>query len=332
MSSEESPVQFKSVLSAQSHVVHGYVGNRAGTFPLQLQGWDVDELNTVNLSNHTGYGQTRGTKSTAAEIKELYEGLMTIGVKYDAFLTGYAPNAESVTEIAKIGRDLRDRFPGLLWLLDPVLGDDGRLYVSDTVIPVYREILKSGAVTLITPNQFEAETLTGRKITSRADVLETLQVLHTEYKVPNVVLSSVTLPGSDLIYSIGSTVCPTTNAPRAFFYAYPALKSYFTGTGDLFAAMTIDRFHKYTGGHPTTLPAATVPAVDLPLAKTVGEVLGVVQGVLARTWKNSSSLTTNPGAVGNIESMRNSELQVIQSRDLISATTSPYSPQPFQKE
>lgn len=324
----DSSSTFKSVLSVQSHVVHGYVGNRAGTFPLQLQGWDVDELNTVHLSNHTGYGQTKGTKSTAAEIRELYDGLTAIGTSYDAFLTGYAPSAEGVEEVGRIGVDLRRRFPELLWLLDPVLGDDGRLYVSEGVIPVYRNILKTGAVTLITPNQFEAETLTGLKIQSRDDVLEVLRVLHTEFKTPNVVLSSVTLPGSDEIFSIGSTISPSQSL-RPFYYSYPALKSYFTGTGDLFAAMTIDRFYKYTDGKPTVLPGSDVAPVDLPLAKTVGEVLGVVQAVLARTWKNSSTLTRNPGAIGNVESMRHSELQVIQSRDLISATNSPYQPKEF---
>lgn len=319
---------FKSVLSVQSHVVHGHVGNRAGTFPLQLQGWDVDELNSVHLSNHTGYGQTRGMKFNAEQIKELYDGLMAIGITYDALLTGYVPSAEAVEETGRIGVDLRKRFPNLLWVLDPVLGDDGRLYVSEAVIPVYRNILKTGCVTLITPNQFEAETLTGLKIRSRQDVLTVLSVLHTEFKAPNVVLSSVTLPdessGNDTIFSIGSTISPTDQKPRPFYYSYPSLKSYFTGTGDLFAALTVDRFYKYTDGKPTAIPSSDVDAVDLPLAKTVGEVLGVVQKVLARTWKNSSTLTTNPGAIGNIESMRNSELQVIQSRDLISSSEIPY--------
>lgn len=323
---------FKTVLSVQSHVVHGYVGNRAGTFPLQLQGWDVDELNTVQLSNHTGYGQTKGMRFTAEQISEQYDGLKAIDISYDALLTGYVPSAEGVEEVGRIGVDLRKRFPKLLWLLDPVLGDDGRLYVSESVIPVYRNILKTGSVTLITPNQFEAETLTGIKIKSRQDVLEVLRVLHTEYKAPNVVLSSVTLPcddsledsQKDLIYSIGSTVSPRDNAPRPFYYSYPALKSYFTGTGDLFAALAVDRFYKHTSGNPTAIPCDSIDVLDLPLVKTVGEVLGVVQSVLARTWANSSSLTSNPGAIGNIESMRNSELQVIQSRDLIPATDTPF--------
>lgn len=321
---------FKSVLSVQSHVVHGYVGNRAGTFPLQLQGWDVDELNTVQLSNHTGYGQTKGMRFTADQIHEQYEGLKAIGVTYDALLTGYVPSAEGVQEVGRMGVDLRKRFPNLLWLLDPVLGDDGRLYVSEAVIPVYKDILKTGCVTLITPNQFEAEILTGRTIKTRQDVLEVLTILHTEYKVANVVLSSVTLPEEDdvtkhdLIYSIGSTISPLDQSARPFYYSYPSLKSYFTGTGDLFAALAVDRFYKYSQGQPTLIPGHDIPTLDLPLAKTVKEVLGVVQSVLARTWQNSSSLTSNPGAIGNIESMRNSELQVIQSRDLIAATDSPY--------
>ena len=50
----------KKVLSIQSHVVHGYVGNKAATFPLQCKGWDVDALNTVQFSNHPAYGHISG--------------------------------------------------------------------------------------------------------------------------------------------------------------------------------------------------------------------------------------------------------------------------------
>lgn len=71
-------METKSILTIQSHVVHGYVGNRASTFPLQVLGWDVDVLNTVQLSNHTGYGKVFGQKLTGEEIWTQYEGVNVI--------------------------------------------------------------------------------------------------------------------------------------------------------------------------------------------------------------------------------------------------------------
>jgi len=68
----QQPTHPKRVLSIQSHVVHGYVGGKAAVFPLQLLGFDVDIVNTVHFSNHSGYGKFGGTKATADDLEDMF--------------------------------------------------------------------------------------------------------------------------------------------------------------------------------------------------------------------------------------------------------------------
>ncbi|XP_015670221.1 pyridoxal kinase, partial [Protobothrops mucrosquamatus] len=77
------------VLSIQSHVVRGYVGNKAATFPLQVLGFEIDTVNSVQFSNHTGYDHWKGQVLNSNELHELYEGLKLNNVNhYDYVLTG----------------------------------------------------------------------------------------------------------------------------------------------------------------------------------------------------------------------------------------------------
>ena len=127
--------------------------------------------------NHTGYKQFKGTKASAADIRELYEGLKQSHLNdFDMMLSGYAPGAEAVNAIGSIARDLKynaslksgsffwgphklddqrrpvaDRCP----VLDPVMGDQGELYVHEDVVPAYKSLMRDAD--LILPNQFEAE-------------------------------------------------------------------------------------------------------------------------------------------------------------------------------
>lgn len=293
----------KTVLSVQSHVVHGYVGNRAAVFPLQLRGWDVDNLNTVQLSNNTGYGSWTGTKATAQEIQDLYDGLKSRGFPYDAFLTGYVPSAEGVQAVGEIGKNIKERFPNAIWLLDPVMGDDGRLYVSESVIPVYKDILKQGCVSIITPNGFEAELLTGITLDSFESIQQALKILHEEYKAPNVIISSVQLPQTTDILSVGSSA-----GSSPFYFQLPTLEGYFTGTGDLFAALTVDTYHKYTVESPT----------ENPLQDALQEILAVMNGVLKKTQMFAlENGVSGPSNRGVPEAMQKLELRIIQSKDVL---------------
>ena len=82
-------------LSLQSHVAYGYVGNRAATFPLQRLGHEVWAVNTVEFSNHTGYGAWRGRTAPAGQVAEIVQGIEALGLlpRCDALLTGYVGDA-----------------------------------------------------------------------------------------------------------------------------------------------------------------------------------------------------------------------------------------------
>ncbi|GJJ76469.1 pyridoxine kinase [Entomortierella parvispora] len=183
------------VLSIQSHIVSGYCGNKAATFPLQLLGFDVDVMNTVSFSNHTGYPSWTGEKATGDQLTKLFEGLETNGlVDYTHLLTGYIGSAQNLTAVASIIERLQDHGQPF-FVLDPVMGDHDQLYVQPDVIPIYKGLLKFAKA--ITPNQFEAEILADKKITDIQSCLEVIDILHKE-GVEHVILTSVTLSIKDI--------------------------------------------------------------------------------------------------------------------------------------
>ncbi|KAG7660823.1 BUD17 [[Candida] subhashii] len=229
----------KSLLSISSHVVHGYVGNRAMVFPLQYTGWDVDALNTTNYSNHPGYGSFSGTASSAELVSDILAGLSKI-LKfnhYDIILTGYTPNAD-VLEVVK--NEILNIMHGPekpKWIVDPVLGDNGRLYVSEKVIPVYKDIFASGHVSLTTPNQFEFETLSGVKVTSWDSIKEAVNRFNELYKVDNLVISSIHI--DEELYCVSYSK----ESGKTFYIPIRQIPCNFNGSGDLFTAILANSYY-----------------------------------------------------------------------------------------
>src|SRR4029077_9822970 len=80
-----------NLLSIQSHVVYGHVGNAAAVFALQRLGIEVWPINTVQLSNHPGYGAWTGRVFDAGVIRELADGVAKRGVfeACDGVISGY---------------------------------------------------------------------------------------------------------------------------------------------------------------------------------------------------------------------------------------------------
>jgi pyridoxine kinase len=122
--------------------------------------YDFDWELTECAGNHLGYGQAKGTRATAKEITDLYDGLQESYLDdFDMMLSGYLPGAPAVEAVGAIGRDLKYKAtmkPGsFFWVLDPVMGDNGKLYVAEDVVPAYKTLIKDAD--LILPNQFEAE-------------------------------------------------------------------------------------------------------------------------------------------------------------------------------
>ncbi|KJZ77876.1 hypothetical protein HIM_02513 [Hirsutella minnesotensis 3608] len=230
-----------------------YVGNKIAVFVLQMLGCDVAALNTVQFSNHTGYRQWTGTKASAAEIADLYRGLRQSFLDdFDMMLSGYVPGAEAVAAVGDIGKELKDRArasPGsFFWVLDPVMGDNGKLYVAEDVVPAYKALVPHAD--LILPNQFEAELLSGVSIQDMDTLAAAIQALHDEYHVPHVIITSVRLPARDQpegrLLVVGSSMTSAGRA-RLFKIVFPSIDCYFCGTGDMFGALVATRMREAPG-------------------------------------------------------------------------------------
>ena len=166
-------------LSLQSHVAYGYVGNRAATFPLQRLGHEVWAVNTVEFSNHTGYGAWRGRAASAEQVGEIVQGVEALGqfARCDGLLTGYVGDAALANVILDTASRVRAANPRALWCCDPVLGDiDTGIYVKPGIDVFFRE-RAIPAADLVTPNHFELEHLTSRKVASLDDALAAARTL-----------------------------------------------------------------------------------------------------------------------------------------------------------
>ncbi|KAF5379520.1 hypothetical protein D9615_006506 [Tricholomella constricta] len=346
-------ISSERVLSIQSHVVYGYVGGKAAVFPLQCLGYDVDVVNTVHFSNHAGYGRSGGTKATAAELNDVFEGMERNELMAPTrLLTGitppcYVPSAEGLSAVAALARRLKRERPELIYLLDPVMGDAGRLYVAADVIPIYREMLP--LATIIAPNWFEVETLTQVKLEDLPSLRKAFSILHDTYHVPNVIITSIPLtpwlynalppaiqPSSDSEYLLciaSSRVLPS-SLPVVYAQCVPLLPGYFSGVGDLFSALLLAHFHSPSS--PATIPnliststsTSTVPHPQTPLAHAAAYALATTHHILRLTHAHAITLPAKERAPTDDEAdaaeplrktrrMRGRELRLVQGQAAI---------------
>lgn len=234
----------KNLLSILSHVAHGYVGNRACVFPLQCCGWDVDAVNTTDYLNHPGHGTFQGTKNDDKFITTIFNGLRRLydlGTYYDAILVGYCPSAEVMLAVHKELRPIYSETETArqrpLLVMDPVLGDNGRLYVPEEVVQVHMDFLKLGVVDLTTPNQFEMELLTGITMNTWEDVKRSMRLFHELYRVKNFVILSAFVDGR--MYSVGFSATDQ----QVFCIPIEEIQCRFSGCGDVFTALLTDEFY-----------------------------------------------------------------------------------------
>jgi pyridoxine kinase len=231
------------VLSIQSHVVFGYVGNKAATLPLQLHGIEVDPLNTVQFSNHKGYAICTGSAVTADQMRVLVDGMRgnKFTNNYSAVLSGFMASHAILSAVVDTVQTIRADTKSatgrdVLWLCDPVLGDNGKLYVPQELLPIYREQVFPHA-SVITPNHFEAEQLTGQPIRSLADAKQACDVMHT-FGPRIVVITSMEAPvasAQDKLVLVASDA----SAKERIVLEFSKIPADFCGCGDLFASLLL---------------------------------------------------------------------------------------------
>lgn len=163
----------KTVLTIQSHVAYGYVGNRAAVFPLQRLGIDAIAVNTVQFSNHTGYGAWTGQVFTAEHIADVIDGIAARDAlpRCDAVLSGYMGDVSLGRVIVETAARVKAANPRAVYCCDPVMGDVGRGFFVRPGLPEFIKTHAVPAADLMTPNQFELEYLTDRSVGSLEDAL-----------------------------------------------------------------------------------------------------------------------------------------------------------------
>jgi pyridoxine kinase len=225
-----------TVISVQSQVAYGHVGNSAAVFPMQMHGIDVIAVPTTLLSNRPGYPTIRGRVCDAQLVADLLLGIEERGAVDTAkvILSGYLGSAEIGAVVADFVARARARNPALLYCCDPVLGDrDGGLFVQADIPPLVRDGLCRLA-DIITPNHFEFEWLCGAKAATIGQMIEQAQALMAHGPSTVVVTSAELADTPD-----GEIEAVAIERTKAWRVRTPKLPISPSGTGDLFASLLV---------------------------------------------------------------------------------------------
>ncbi|WP_296607490.1 pyridoxal kinase PdxY [Nocardioides sp.] len=167
------------ILSIQSSVAYGHVGNSAAVFPLQRLGHEVWPVNTVHFSNHTGYGAWRGPLLDPADVREVIAGIDDRGALagVDAVLSGYQGDPAVGAVILDTVARVKELNPEAVYCCDPVMGDVGRGMFVRPGIPEYLRDTVLPRADILTPNHFELDFLAGRETGTLAAIVDAVDDL-----------------------------------------------------------------------------------------------------------------------------------------------------------
>jgi pyridoxine kinase len=210
------------------------------------------------------------------------------------------------------------------------MGDEGRLYVAEEIVPAYKEMIRHAD--LIVPNCFEAELLSGVKITDMTSLVLAITRLHKSYQIPNVIVTSLRIDKasgqrrpsnqSGTIAVVGST-CRKDYSPRIFQVTVPSLPIFFSGTGDMFAALMVVRLREAVLETPELVKTVSwqsadeVESTSLPLAKATEKTLASMHAVLMKTAKaRDEEISVRKGSlVGSLEGEEaDKKMHLLQTR------------------
>ena len=226
------------ILSIQSHVAYGHVGNSAAVFPLQRLGHEVWPVLTVNFSNHTGYGAWRGPLIDPADVTEVIAGIEDRGVlpTCDAVLSGYQGSPAVAGVVVDAVRRVKAANPAATYTCDPVMGNaTSGCFVNPAIPPVIREQVVPVA-DVLTPNQFELGFLTGTDPHSLDEVLESADAARA--LGPSTILVTSVETGDDTIGLMA------VDGDGAWLVETPLLPMKANGSGDITAALFTAHLHE----------------------------------------------------------------------------------------
>ena len=223
-----------AVLSIQSSVIFGYVGNNIARPVLQTLGYDVWCVDTVNFSNHPGYGSFTGSVKEADKLQAEINGLTNLDIlsECDAVLSGYLGEVETAKTVSRTIELIKEQNKTAIYLLDPVIGDDDQIYVKNGLIGAFKNDLLPKA-DIILPNQSELGWLSGSKINDLSS-LKTASNYLIKRGAKTVVVTGIPEFETLTNYVVTSDAFLAISTPK--------LNRKFSGTGDLFSALFTGAF------------------------------------------------------------------------------------------
>lgn len=263
-----------NILSIQSAVALGYVGNSGAAFALRRFGHTVWPIDTVTLSNHPAHGSFRGRTASAAELADLVRGLDERGALAgcDAVLSGYLGAADHGPVLLDAVATAKARNPRARFVLDPVIGDAGRIYVKPGIAEFLRD-RALGQADVLTPNHFELEFLTGQSLRDTASALAAAR----RVRQPAAIVVATGLALAD-VATDQLTVLVVADA-GAWRVAVPRIDHPAHGAGDVFTAVLSARL--LSGAAPAdaaAYAASAVQALVMRSARRGGVDLALVEG------------------------------------------------------
>ncbi|MFI2713462.1 pyridoxal kinase PdxY [Micromonospora sp. NPDC018662] len=265
------------ILSIQSSVAYGHVGNSAAVFPLQRLRHEVWPVLTVHFSNHTGYGAWRGPLLAPTDVADVIAGIADRGVlgTADAVLSGYQGDPAVGAVILDAVAQVKAANPAALYCCDPVMGDVGRGMFVRPGIPEYLRDTVVPRADIVTPNQFELEFLAGRRTDTVDDLLTAVDAVRATG--PEHVLVTSVLHG-DLPADHLDVVA--VSGEGAWAVTTPLLPISPNGGGDVTAALYLA--HLATTGSPATALEHTTNSIYAVLEATLAAGTRELQLVAAQ--------------------------------------------------
>ncbi|RXZ51769.1 pyridoxal kinase PdxY [Agromyces binzhouensis] len=251
------------VLSIQSAVAYGHVGNSAAVFPLQRIGVEVMPVYTVNFSNHTGYGAWRGPLISPDDVREVIAGIEDRGAfpEIDVILSGYQGSEGIADVILDAVARIKSANPAAVYSCDPVMGNAKSGCFVAPAIPVLLRDRVVPAADLITPNQFELGYLTGTEPDSLETTLESVELARASGP-RTVLVTSVERPDRE----DGTIEMLAVDDDGAWIVQTPLLPMKANGSGDVTAAL-FSAHYRRTGDAADALARTASSVFDL-LANT----------------------------------------------------------------
>ncbi len=215
-----------NILSIQSAVSFGHVGNSGAVFPMQRLGHEVWPVHTVNFSNHTEYPSWRGPKIAPEDVADVLGGMSFAYPEVDVVVTGYLGSSSLASVMVDAVEKIKQANPDAEWVCDPVIGNAKVGSFVDDDIP---DIFKDEIIPLadaICPNQWELALLTGRELNTIEETIDAARSLKSR-----ALITSVDTGDPDTIGMLDIS------EDFAWYVETPRVGGNVVGAGDLAAAM-----------------------------------------------------------------------------------------------